>query len=435
MNPDFKKYLEGIGMNPKQYLMEARNNADKYGYDADALGFTETGDAKLVYEGTSFGRVGYRDFIIWRHLENKGEVPRGTAKARQSSYLARARGIKGAWRGNPTSRNSLAISVLWDGNPNTTAALSGGKLNPKKIAIAKKIIDWTPEEVMEDYQRLMDMDCDDPELPKSRAGLKVVDDATFPARMDTFSRGYNLYTFIEALYRGKLKDKPYIKKLLDYNARMSGKASRNPYYAALKIKQLYFGSVSAFKPSVAKWIYCKLGAKNILDFSAGWGGRLVGAMVLPDTKYIGIDTNKDLKKGYDKMIKELGVGGRVKMIYSDSAKVDYSKLNYDTVFTSPPYFTLEKYEDMPSYETREDFNEKFYFPVLRKVWSGLKSGGKLALNIPHTGGGGDMLGDAESVLGKPDDRFELPLAKGGKQDKARGRSAGGYKEYVYVWRK
>jgi hypothetical protein len=430
---DFKKYLEGVGMSPKQYLMEARNNADKRGYDPEVLEFAddEKGVAKLRYEGVEFGRVGYRDFIIWRHLENKGDVPRGEARKRQSSYLARARGIKGKWRDDPNSRNSLAISILWDGSP----ALSGGKLTAEKIAIAKQIVDHTPEAVMADYQRLMDIDCDDPALPRSRAGLKVVDDATFPARMDTFSKGYNLYTFIEALYRGKLKDKPYIKKLLDYNERMNQKAAHNPVYAALKIKQLYFGSVSAFKPSVAKWIYCKLGAKNILDFSAGWGGRLVGAMVLPDTKYIGIDTNKDLKKGYDKMIKELGVGGRVKMIYTDSAKVDYSKLNYDTVFTSPPYFTLEKYEDMPSYETRDEFNEKFYFPVLRKVFAGLKRGGKLALNIPHTGGGGDMLADAESVLGKPSDRFELPLAKGGKQDKARGRSAGGYKEYVYVWQK
>lgn len=425
---EFKKYLEGVGMSPKQYLMEARNNADKHGYDAELLEFADDDVAKLRYEGVEFGRVGYRDFIIWRHLENKGDVARGTARKRQSSYLARAMGIRGDWRGDPMAKNTLAITILWDGNP----ALSGGKLNPTKIAIAKKIIDFTPEQVMADYERLKSMPCDDPELKTSRAGLKMVDDATFAARMDTYSKGYNLYTFIDAL-AGKLKDKPYIKKLQAYNAEKSAKAARNPYYAALKIKQLYFGSISAFKPSVAKWIYCKLGAKNILDFSAGWGGRLVGAMVLPNTTYIGIDTNKDLKKGYDKMIAEMGVGGRVRMIYGDSAKVDYSKLNYDTVFTSPPYFTLEKYEDMPSYETREAFNEDFYFPVLRKVWSGLKRGGKLALNIPHKGGGGDMLGDAETVLGKPNDRFELPLAKGGKQDKARGRAAGGYKEYVYVW--
>ena len=425
---DFKNYLDGIGMNPKQYLLEARNNADKHGYDAELLEFADDGVAKLRYEGVEFGRVGYRDFIIWRHLEDQREVARGTAKKRQSSYLARANGIKGEWRGNPLAKNTLAITILWDGNP----ALSGGKLNPTKIAIAKRIIDFTPEQVMADYERLKSMPCDDPELKTSRAGLKMVDDATFAARMDTFSKGYNLYTFIDAL-AGKLKDKPYIKKLQAYNAEKSAKARRNPAYAALKIKQLYFGSISAFKPSVAKWIYCKLGAKNILDFSAGWGGRLVGAMVLPNTTYIGIDTNKDLKKGYDKMIAEMGVAKRARMIYADSAKVDYSKLNYDTVFTSPPYFTLEKYEDMPSYETREDFNEDFYFPVLRKVWSGLKRGGKLALNIPHKGGGGDMLGDAETVLGKPNDRFELPLAKGGKQDQARGRAAGGYKEYVYVW--
>jgi hypothetical protein len=425
---DFKNYLDGVGMSPKQYLLEARNNADKHGYDAELLEFADDGVAKLRYEGVEFGRVGYRDFIIWRHLEDQREVARGTAKKRQSSYLARANGIKGEWRGNPLAKNTLAITILWDGNP----ALSGGKLNPTKIAIAKRIIDFTPEQVMADYERLKSMPCDDPELKTSRAGLKMVDDATFAARMDTFSKGYNLYTFIDAL-AGKLKDKPYIKKLQAYNAEKSAKARRNPAYAALKIKQLYFGSISAFKPSVAKWIYCKLGAKNILDFSAGWGGRLVGAMVLPNTTYIGIDTNKDLKKGYDKMIAEMGVAKRARMIYADSAKVDYSKLNYDTVFTSPPYFTLEKYEDMPSYETREAFNEDFYFPVLRKVWSGLKRGGKLALNIPHKGGGGDMLGDAETVLGKPNDRFELPLAKGGKQDQARGRAAGGYKEYVYVW--
>lgn len=427
---DFKNYLDGVGMSPKQYLLEARNNADKHGYDAELLEFADDDAslAKLRYEGVEFGRVGYRDFIIWRHLEDAKQVARGTAKKRQSSYLARANGIKGEWRGNPLAKNTLAITILWDGNP----ALSGGKLNPKKIAIAKSIIDWTPEEVMADYERLKAMPCDDPELKTSRAGLKVVDDATFAARMDTFSKGYNLYTFIDAL-AGKLKDKPYIKKLQAYNAEQSAKARRNPAYAALKIKQLYFGSISAFKPSVAKWIYCKLGAKNILDFSAGWGGRLVGAMVLPNTTYVGIDTNKDLKKGYDKMIAELGVRGRARMIYADSAKVDYSKLNYDTVFTSPPYFTLEKYEDMPSYETREAFNEDFYFPVLRKVFAGLKKGGKMALNIPHKGGGGDMLGDAETVLGKPSDRFELPLAKGGKQDQARGRAAGGYKEYVYVW--
>ena len=113
---DFKNYLDGIGMSPKQYLNEAKNNANKHGYDAEDLLFSEDGVAKLVYEGVAFGRVGYRDFIIWRHLENTNQVPRGSAKKRQSAYLARARGIKGAWRGNPISRNSLAISILWDGN-------------------------------------------------------------------------------------------------------------------------------------------------------------------------------------------------------------------------------------------------------------------------------------------------------------------------------
>ena len=35
-------------------------------------------------------------------------------KTRQKSYLARAKGIKGAWKGNKYSPNNLAINLLWN---------------------------------------------------------------------------------------------------------------------------------------------------------------------------------------------------------------------------------------------------------------------------------------------------------------------------------
>ena len=117
MNINFKKYLDDIQLHYKDYLNEAKNYAWKHGYDPEGLTFNEDDktDFKLVYEGVGFGRVGYKDFIIWRHLEDRGVVPRGTAKKRRDAYLARASNIRGSWREDPISRNNLAIKILWNG--------------------------------------------------------------------------------------------------------------------------------------------------------------------------------------------------------------------------------------------------------------------------------------------------------------------------------
>lgn len=118
MNVNFKNYLDGININPKDYLNEARTYAWKKGYDPEKLTFNEDDktDFKLVYEGVGFGRVGYKDYIIWRHLEDGGVVPRGTARKRRDAYLSRASNIRGNWRDDDTSRNNLAIRILWNGN-------------------------------------------------------------------------------------------------------------------------------------------------------------------------------------------------------------------------------------------------------------------------------------------------------------------------------
>ena len=69
-------------------------------------------------------------------------------------------------------------------------------------------------------------------------------------------------------------------------------------------------------------------------------------------------------------------------VHRDSSKVDYSKYDYDMVFTSPPYYMLEKYENMPQYESNEDFNEKFLYPVIKNSYKYLKPNGHYILNIP-----------------------------------------------------
>ena len=122
------------------------------------------------------------------------------------------------------------------------------------------------------------------------------------------------------------------------------------------------GSIVAFKSSQAIHCYNKFDTKAILDPTAGWGGRLLGAWSM-GIDYTGIDTNINLKDGYDKMIKMLQdydkkigrISPKMTMIWEDTLTVDYEKIDYDMVLTSPPYFNLEVYEHMTPFDDNNEY--------------------------------------------------------------------------------
>ena len=70
---------------------------------------------------------------------------------------------------------------------------------------------------------------------------------------------------------------------------------------------------SQFKTIVAKGLYNYFQAKNVLDFSAGWGDRLFAASSL-DIKYLGLDPNYKLKDTYHSIIKEIGNSKKIKLL-------------------------------------------------------------------------------------------------------------------------
>ena len=68
--------------------------------------------------------------------------------------------------------------------------------------------------------------------------------------------------------------------------------------------------------------------------------------------------------------------------------VDFTKYNdtFDTVFTSPPYFNVERYsyDDTQSwvkYKEINEWNEHFLQRTLKNLWCSVKSGGYLLVNI------------------------------------------------------
>jgi len=146
-----------------------------------------------------------------------------------------------------------------------------------------------------------------------------------------------------------------------------------------------------FRPSAAKYIYDYFKPETVLDFSMGWGDRILGAHASEHVKkYIGFDPNLSLIEGYTKQITEyqkLGTPMRFKL-YPWGAESEQIEVQdeVDLVFTSPPYFDKEKYDqsEQQSYKKFKKFDDwmnGFLFKSIELRTKTLKSGGHLVINI------------------------------------------------------
>jgi len=199
-----------------------------------------------------------------------------------------------------------------------------------------------------------------------------------------------------------------------------------------------------FKPHVAKCIYEMNNAERILDTSCGWGDRLVAFYCTEGAKvYYGCDPNENVYKDYKKQCIEYekllgtkeedikivdGVWVGIDEVIDDGDKClgskgcsyfeckgkkhvriyngcaediilgnggfgnggDAAGGDFDLLFTSPPYFKTEMYneggegEDLQSwkrYDTFEKWRDKFLYKMIQNVGESLKVGGKIMLNI------------------------------------------------------
>ncbi len=153
---------------------------------------------------------------------------------------------------------------------------------------------------------------------------------------------------------------------------------------------------SQFKPNVAKVLYDFVEAKNVLDISAGWGDRLCGFYASEyGEHYVGIDPRKENHPIYrqqaDFYEKNNGFFETEKKstFYESPAEdLDLSEYKeyFDIVFSSPPYFNVERYsyDDTQSwvrYKTIDDWNTNFLHKTIANVWPTIARGGYLAVNI------------------------------------------------------
>jgi len=182
-----------------------------------------------------------------------------------------------------------------------------------------------------------------------------------------------------------------------------------------EVHRLCYGSINTFKSCQVKSIIDRFNCNHLLDPTAGWGGRLLGS-ISSGIKYTGIDTNINLKEGYEKLIQISGGGT---MIWDSCLNVDFSKIDYDLVLTSPPYINLEKYNNMELFTSNEVYYKQFLIPLIDKLRSNIKRNGKVCINISDY-----MYKDYLNYGGTPCKEMEnLNQQMGGKKNK----------ELIYIW--
>jgi len=299
---------------------------------------------------------------------------------------------------------------------------------------AKKLRDISLTDARESYQKLKDTEPTYPDL--RRMGLPTLDYFFFHHRLKTKTRSH--LSFVDAM-----KD-PTKRKHLAELAERYQKKTRSEFdtpeaffKAQYKAFQLYYGSVNQFHPMVAKWVYLRFKPKHgILDFSAGWGGRLLAAMSL-GIPYTGIDANTTLEASYRRMVRTLEPDlppHQVQLFFQPSETVDFSQFTYDLIFTSPPYFMLEEYEKMPTYASKANFLERFFIPVTLSAWKHLRRGGHMALNMPE-----EMFEAIKEHLPKTKERIKMALSNRHPGNASKGQRLGAENterhEIIYVWLK
>jgi 16S rRNA G966 N2-methylase RsmD len=310
-------------------------------------------------------------------------------------------------------------------NNNSNTNIINNKIDEKtKIEIANKIKNITMQIVEKEMNELIQIGKNAYSLsPRSRIGNNVVDYFTFKERLETKGKyNVNFFEFIEKL--DEFKKKKFIQTMLIYYKDIKNKKNtKNEYIVLKEVYNICISAINIMRPLNCMEIYTKYNAKRVLNFCSGWGGSTVAAAALNIEAFYGIEINYDLKNPYNNMIQYLKSVSTTtyNIIISDAVIFDYSTINYDTVFASPPYYFLEKYANNEKFESKEKMNEKFYKPLFLKTYKGLQNGGYYIINICkeiYEKVLFELFGEASEIF---------PLKKSKRQNN--------YTEMIYVWHK
>jgi 16S rRNA G966 N2-methylase RsmD len=158
-----------------------------------------------------------------------------------------------------------------------------------------------------------------------------------------------------------------------------------------------------FNTMKAKAIYERYCPKNgiIYDFSCGFGGRMLGALSSKNNyKYFGVEPNEETYNNLNKLgkyIEKTSNKEKIFKIYKQGSEDYFAKDEYcDFIFSSPPYFNLEKYSEENSqcynkFSTLESWFEGYVIPTIENCYRMSKKDSFYAINIADFNMGGKRI--------------------------------------------
>ena len=199
----------------------------------------------------------------------------------------------------------------------------------------------------------------------------------FKAPMEVWEKGssIDIWRCLGPIWRGINGMKPV---MVDGREELrGGKLDDKSYMSAFRLGTYI---ATQFKPNVAKTIYQMTNAKRVLDTSCGWGDRLAGFFTSDAEEYIGCDPNPNTFKQYLKQVETynsfLPKPKKVTLYNCGAEDLPWDKIdNIDCAFTSPPYFSTERYneggekEENQSWHKFDEYSkwrDDFYLPVAQK---------------------------------------------------------------------
>lgn len=174
------------------------------------------------------------------------------------------------------------------------------------------------------------------------------------------------------------------------------------------------GRVANFRPLVARAIIERFSPPGgrVLDYCAGFGGRLLGSLVL-DRHYVGIDAAALQVKGLKEMWNALRAMARGTAELHHARAEDFLLTlpphSVDLVFSSPPFFDVEIYDSDRAqsalrYPKYQDWLRNFLKVIIEEARRILRPGGIFVINIADNRRQSlrsDTLGLAAPIFGAP----------------------------------
>lgn len=194
----------------------------------------------------------------------------------------------------------------------------------------------------------------------------------------------------EAYYRSNLPvkqawyDESILRQAVKFQIRVGDPVTPIRVFRAI---QAVVRAPTNFRPSIAKAIVEAYSPKggSVLDPCAGYGGRAAGSLA-SGRSYFGVDPHPKAKPAFDGLRSDFG--GNLTFFNTPFEEFDEGSLGVDLVFTSPPYFSVERYSDdvtqsWVKYKTWSSWVHEFLEPLAEKSFFHLKSGGLFCVNTKN----------------------------------------------------